>query len=103
MITAFVQFKLPDSKSREDVIEMFKGSAPRYRALPGLIRKYYVLSGDGYGGGMYLWESREAAEKVYNAEWCKGIEERFGAPPTITYFDAPVIVDNLSDEIIGGT
>lgn len=100
MITALVQFKLPTSKSRDDVIDMFKDSAPKYREMPGLIRKYYVLSEDGHGGGMYLWESRKAAEDAYSPDWRRTIEARFGAPPTITYFEAPVVVDNLSGDVI---
>lgn len=100
MITALVQFKLPASKSREEVIELFKGSAPKYREMPGLVRKYYILSEDGHGGGVYLWNSREEAESVYSPEWRQMIEERFGAPPVITYFEAPVIVDNLRGEVV---
>ena len=60
----------------------------------GLVRKYYLFGEDGSGGGFYLWESREAAERMYTAEWKKMIADRYGTPPQITYFEAPVIVDN---------
>jgi hypothetical protein len=59
------------------------------------VRKYYLFDDKTHtGGGVYLWESREAADKVYNADWKKMITERYGAPPEIMYFDSPVIVDN---------
>ena len=93
MITALVQFPLPKTLSAKDAKALFEGSAPKYKDLPGLVRKYYLF-GEGVGGGCYLWESREAAEKVYSAEWRKMIKERYGAEPTITYYETPVIVEN---------
>lgn len=100
MITAIVRFKLPPTVKLADAAELFKGSAPKYRQLPGLVRKYYLYDGDaGIGGGVYLWESREAAERVYTAEWKQMLAQRYGAEPEITYFDTPVVVDNAVDTI----
>ena len=100
MITAVVQFKLPEGTSQEDVFAAFKASAPNYQGMPGLIRKYYLYGENGVAGGAYLWESREAAEAVYTAEWRKMVTERYGSEPTIAYFDTPVIVDNASGDVI---
>lgn len=95
MITAIVQFQLPQPLTVAEAAERFEMSAPKYRDLPGLVRKYYLLSEDGRsGGGVYLWESREAAERVYNGEWRARIETLYGAKPVITWFSSPVIVDN---------
>lgn len=99
MITAIVQFNLPPGTSLEDAAALFRMSAPKYRGMKGLVRKYYLYNDSGAGGGVYLWESRAAAEGVYNAEWRAMIADRYGAEPTITYFDSPVIVDNVSGEI----
>jgi hypothetical protein len=100
MITALVQFPLPASVSRDKAAELFKGSAPKYRDLPGLVRKYYLYSAESkIGGGIYLWKSREDAERTYTAEWKRMIRERYGADPLITYFDTPVVVDNATGEI----
>jgi hypothetical protein len=41
-----------------------------------------------------LWQSKEAAEKMYSAAWKKMITERYGTAPEISYYDTPVIVDN---------
>ena len=95
MITAIVRFKLPDNVSLADATELFKGSVPKYEGLPGLVRKYY-LHGPGTGGGVYLWESRAAAERVYTPAWRKMIADRYGAEPEVLYFDTPVIVDNAA-------
>ena len=101
MITALVQFKLPKPMTRDEAQQVFSTTAPRYRDLPGLIRKYYVLSEDGgTAGGVYLWQSRNEAEKVYDNDWKKFISDEYGSEPRITYFETPIIVDNLSGEIV---
>jgi hypothetical protein len=95
MITAIVRFKLPANLDAAKAAELFRNSAPKYRGLEGLVRKYYLFDAESRtGGGCYLWESREAAERVYNAEWRKMIAERYGAPPEISFFETPVVVDN---------
>jgi hypothetical protein len=100
VITALVQFKLPQPVTRDKARELFSASAPRYREVPGLVRKYYVLAQDGASaGGVYLWKSKEDAERLYSADWKKSIQERYGAPPSITYFESPVVVDNLAGAI----
>ena len=79
--------------------ELFQGSAPKYRRLDGLVRKYYLFDAEtGVGGGVYLWESRAAAERVYSTQWRQMIKDRYGAEPEIRYFETPVIVDNTIDE-----
>ena len=83
-----------DNPTLDDAKALFEGSAPRYRAAPGLVRKYYLFGEDGSGGGVYLWESREAVERMYTADWKKMIADHYGTPPQITYFETPVIVDN---------
>jgi hypothetical protein len=101
VITAIVRFKLPATVNATKAAELFEGSAPKYRGLAGLIRKYYLFDAETHiGGGCYLWESREAADRVYNLEWRKMITERYGAPPEISYFDTPVIVDNTLGKTI---
>ena len=95
MITAIVRFKLPATINAAEAAELFKGSAPKYEGLKGLVRKYYLFDAESRtGGGCYLWESLEAAERVYNAEWRKMITDRYDGPPEIIFFETPVIVDN---------
>jgi hypothetical protein len=101
MITALVQFKLPQPFTREKAREMFIGTAPKYRKTPGLLRKYYLLSEDGTtAGGVYLWESKKDAERLYSEEWGHYIREKYGALPSVTYFESPVVVDNLTNETV---
>jgi hypothetical protein len=96
MIITLVQFPLPEPIDLAEAELRFRSSAPKYLALPGLLRKHYVLTEDGrFAGGIYLWESRAAAEAVYSGEWRERVAALYGAEPTITWFDSPVGVDNL--------
>jgi hypothetical protein len=101
MITVLVQFKLPQPLTREKARDIFLSTAPRYREIPGLIRKNYLLSQDGLAaGGVYLWNSREDAERLYTDEWKQFIFDKYGAHPSLTYFETPVVVDNAIGETI---
>jgi hypothetical protein len=95
MIVAIVNFQLPPEITAEQARKLYAESAPKYRTMAGLVRKYYLWDADKrIGGGVYLWESRVAADAVYTADWKAYITQRYGVAPTITFFDAPVIVDN---------
>lgn len=101
MITALVQFKLPEPISKDQAKAIFASTAPRYREVSGLIRKYYLISEDGAtAGGVYLWQSRADAEKLHTDEWRRFIMEKYGCEPSVVYFGTPVVVDNLGGEII---
>lgn len=95
MILELVLFKSPQGKSREEILEDAKHTLPRWQANADLLRKHYLLSDDGFeGGGVYIWPSREAAEKGHDAEWRAGVEKRTGSQPVIRYFDLLMLLDN---------
>lgn len=97
MLIAIVQ--IPGlQRSADEATASARLSAPLYAGLHGLKRKYF-LNGDAGGGGVYLWETREQAEAWYNEDWAKKVEARFGARPTVTYYDNYVVVDNDADEL----
>jgi len=102
MITALVQFKVKDGTTRDEVLTNMNAAAPKFEGMPGLIRKNFLFDGDrGVGGGVYTWESREAAEKVYaeGGPWREAIRNAYGMDPEITIFETPIIVDNELGEI----
>ena len=101
MIIALVQIKLPEPMAQDTAQAVFTATAPKYREVKGLIRKHYLLSEDeATAGGVYLWKSREAAEKLYTDDWKRFILQKYGTNPSVTYFVSPVIVDNLVGQII---
>ena len=94
-----VQFPLA-KRTQEQAIAGGTSTAPTYRGLAekGLIRKDY-LNGDTGTGGIYLWESREAAEAWFTEERIQMLTGKFGASPTLTWYDTHVTVDNLKEEV----
>jgi hypothetical protein len=100
MITAIATFQLPKPITLDEARNIFMSTAPKYLDVPGLIRKYYLLSQDGSTvGGIYLWDSREEAEAMYTEEWRSFVREKYGTDPSVIYMDTPVVVDNLAHEI----
>jgi len=102
MITAIVQFKVGPGADKDQIFENMKKVAPKFEGMPNLIRKNFLFDGDnGVGGGVYTWESREAAEAVYaeGGPWRQSIRDIYGVDPDITYFETQVIVDNKTGEI----
>jgi hypothetical protein len=101
MITAFTTFTLPKPITREEARSIFLSTAPKYRGVQGLFRKTYVLSQDGGTvGGVYLWNSRREAEAMYTDAWRAFVRETYGTDPTVTYFESPVVVDNVTHEVL---
>ena len=101
MITVIVEFKLPQPISSHQARQTFLSTAPKYQGLPGLIRKYYFLVPDGTAaGGVYLWQSREDADRLYTDEWRAFVRGKYGSEPILKYLETPVVVDNVSNEII---
>src|SRR5260370_14756427 len=95
MITTLVQFQLSSPITLAEATRRFEETAPKYKNLPGLIRKYYIRSEDGrIVGGVYLWRTRQAAELLYSAEWRERVGKVYGAKPPITLFYSPVVVVN---------
>ncbi len=100
MIVAIVTFRLPKPASLAEITKTFQSTAPRYQGIAGLLRKNYWVSEDGRrAGGIYVWESRADAERVYTAEWKKLVESKYGSPPEIEYLHSPVMVDNRDGTI----
>jgi hypothetical protein len=93
-----VQFDLP-KRTEADAIKGGTSTAPIYCDLgsKGLIRKDY-LNGEAGTGGVYLWESRAAAEVWFTEERIAELTKRFGARPRLTWYDTHVTVDNLLGE-----
>ncbi len=101
LATVLQLLKLPDGTTLEAVKLIFQSTAPRYRGMPGLVRKYYLFDpATAMAGGCYLFEGRAEAETVFNDEWRALIKDKYGAEPEIGYFETPVVVDNVAEEIL---
>ena len=100
MITVIVYFKLPDGMTREEIISKFEQTAQKWCDNQDLIRKNYLIDLDrGIAGGVYLWKEKMHAEIWLGAEFRKMVKENYGEEPTFQFFETPIVVDNIADDI----
>ncbi len=83
----------------DQYIETARQTAPMFRTAPGLLRKDYVRGPEGFGG-VYLWESRAAAEAWFSAEMVAQYTQLVGVEPTITWYDSLLTLDNRTGETL---
>ena len=102
MITAIVLYDLPPSIGLEECRAHFAEIAPDFLKIPGFLRKQFICSRNGkVAGGVYMWESQEAAQRFYSGEWLTGIHDRYGTEPKISYFETVALTDKTTGQAGG--
>lgn len=91
-VAVLVVVPSPPGVPRERIEAGMRASVPDYAKLPGLIRKYYTIGADGFGG-MYLWKDRASAEAWFGPAWHERVKKTYGRDGSVTYFDVPVTTD----------
>ncbi len=86
------------SRTKEKAIADAETTIAKFSKVKGLLRKYY-LNGEAGGGGVYIWESKEAADAWYTQEWVDANVKRFGTKPTLTRYDNYVRLDNENRKV----
>lgn len=99
MIVEFLRFRHPKGQSREQVLADARTTVAKWQANAKLIRKHYIIGDDDMAGAFYIWPTKEDAEQAHDAAWRDGVAKRTGAPPTISYFDLQMIVDNAEGSV----
>ena len=101
MYIAIVNMETPPV-DHDTAVEVSLSSADRFLGLKdhGLLMKYYLSNESGGSGGVYLWESKEAADAWYTDEWSARLEKAYGAKPSVRFFDSFVQVDNVNEQIV---
>lgn len=90
-VASVVRIPVPPGADRARTEAEFGAAAPRFASVPGLLRKYFVVADDGAVGGIYLWESRAAADAYFSDAWWARITERYGHVPDVEFYEAPVL------------
>lgn len=71
-VAVFVKFK--SALSLEEFRRRYHERMPAFRALPGLMQKYYVHDeSTGEVGGFYLWDSEESLQRYLSSDLRKTI------------------------------
>ena len=100
MIIVVVTFKIPNDVDASNLKEKFKETAPLYQNAKGLIRKNYIADmGTHHAGGVYCFDTMENAKKWFDDERIEWLTNRY-SEPNLQFFDNPVIIDNVTGEIV---
>ncbi len=103
MVVTIVRFASQPPLDRSEALDHFAGNASRYLHIPGLLWKAYLRAEDGQTiGGAYWWRDRASAEARFNDGWLEGVTAKYGAPPTIEWFETPVVVDGVAKVVRSG-
>ena len=101
---SIVEIDLPEGIILDALEEGFLISGRRYVDVPGLLRKYYLLKDDSVTGGIFVWKSYKYALAGHaDPEWKKLIWDKYRTQPKISYFNVPVVVDNVLEVICRGS
>lgn len=82
---------------------MYEARAPQYRALPGLLQKYYLRfpAAQEYGA-VYLWESEAALKRFRESELARTIPSAYKVEGQAEFQVAEVVMtlhpDSVRDE-----
>lgn len=76
MILQFIKLKshLPE----EELLKKAKEREPQFKAISGLLQKYYVKTNqlEEYGG-VYVWDSQESLQSYRKSDLAKSIPEAY--------------------------
>lgn len=83
---------------RERIVAEFHKAAPTYRAVPGLLRKHFVVADGGASfGGLYLWKDEASARAWFDDAWRERVRRSYGADARIEWFDTPILLPTRDD------
>lgn len=70
--------KLKTELSEEELLKVAKEREPQFKAISGIVQKYYVkLGGPGEYGGLYIWDSMESLQDFKKSELAATIPKAY--------------------------
>lgn len=90
-VSTIVTIALPANVDKARLVQEFQAAIPTYRAVPGLLRKHFIITDDGRFGGIYLWKDRAAADLWFSAAWKERVRTTYGTEATLGWFDTVIL------------
>lgn len=70
--------KLKSNLPEEELLKRAREREPQFKAIPGLLQKYYVkIDNEGQYGGIYVWDSPESLQAYRTSDLAKTIPEAY--------------------------
>ncbi|MEM8983024.1 MAG: hypothetical protein AAGC71_08365 [Pseudomonadota bacterium] len=93
-VVSVVRVSAPWYAPRGIIRDRMIEAMPEYTSIDGLDYKYFTIASERKIGGIYLWESDDAAKEFFNEAWHQRIQDRYGEAADLQFFYAPVTVLN---------
>ncbi len=91
-VATLVQIPTPPGVTNDLIHEGFSSAEETYRDVGGLLRKSFIIGEQGTFGGVYLWDSTASAHAWLNDQWRRRVTDSYGNPPTIEWFEVPIVL-----------
>lgn len=70
--------KLKSDLPEKELLRRARERETRFKALPGLLQKYYVRRGEpGHYAGIYVWDSRESMQAFRQSDLAASIPQAY--------------------------
>jgi hypothetical protein len=97
-VGTLVTITKPQGVTKQRLFKEFEAAIPIYQKVPGLLRKYFIVTEDGKFGGIYIWKDQASAREWLSDGWRDRVLRTYGAQPTIEWFDTPILLPSKSAE-----
>ena len=91
-VATLVEMPVPAGVGKERIAQGFAAAAPGFQKVPGLLRKYFIVTADGRFGGIYLWKDEASANAWFTPAWRDMIVKEYGQPASLEWFDTPILL-----------
>ena len=91
-VATIVEIPAQAGIGRERIAQGMAASAPTFRQVPGLLRKYVVTTADGTSGVIDLWKDEASANAWFTPAWRDRFLKEHGRPARLEWFDTPILL-----------
>jgi heme-degrading monooxygenase HmoA len=92
-VATLVLIRTPAGVTRERLGAELQGAVAAHRAIPGLLRKHFLIGDNGASfGGLYLWQDEASARAWLNDAWHERVKKTYGQAAAIDWFDTPILL-----------
>jgi heme-degrading monooxygenase HmoA len=96
-VGTLVEIPIPPGVTRERLAAEFSAAVPRYRQVPGLLRKHFTVASNGSFGGVYLWKDEASARAWFDGSWHARVVKTYGQDAKVEWFDTPILLPSQDE------